>query len=138
MTLLEVQQLFRHMRKRHQQTKRITANGIFDQHMPNIDLPPVFPNRPLNLNEDGSTITYQKSHSGPYAAYWEQADAEKITRLFTSGTLLPIFFRDIPASRSATYVNPICSEKLHAEATKSTTRTTLWPSPQTWSRSKYS
>ncbi len=32
-------------------------------------------------------------------------------RLFTSGTLLPIYFNDVPPNRRATYVNPVCSEK---------------------------
>ena len=80
--------------------------------MPKINLPPVFLNPPLNLNEDGSKINFKKSHSGPYAQYWEQADAEEITRLFFSGTLLPILFHDIPKDKCATYVNPVCSEKL--------------------------
>jgi hypothetical protein len=80
--------------------------------MPKPDLPPVYPNRPLNLNEDGSTITYTKSHTGPYAEYRQQADAEEIERLFTSGTLRPICFKDIPSHKKATYVNPVCVEKL--------------------------
>jgi hypothetical protein len=33
-------------------------------------------------------------------------------RLFKSGTLRPIFYRDIPADKGATYVNPVCNEKL--------------------------
>jgi hypothetical protein len=64
------------------------------------------------LNEDGSTITYTKSHNGPYAEYWQQADAEEIERLFTSGTLRPIYFEGIPSDKKATYVNPVCVEKL--------------------------
>jgi hypothetical protein len=64
--------------------------------MPNDHLPPVFPTRPLNLNEDGSTINYKKSHSGPHAEYWAKADAEEIERLFVTGTIAPIYFRDIP------------------------------------------
>jgi hypothetical protein len=78
------------------------------QPMPKENLPPVFPTRPLNLNEDGSTINYKKSHSGPHAEYWERADAEEIERLFVTGT---IYFRDIPSNRVITYVNPVCVEK---------------------------
>jgi hypothetical protein len=80
--------------------------------MPKPQLPPVYPNRPLNLNEDGTTISYKKSHTGPYAQYWLQADAEEMERLFVSGTLRPIRFSDIPPDKTATYVNPVCSEKL--------------------------
>jgi hypothetical protein len=80
--------------------------------MPKPDLPPVYPNRSLNLNEDGTTITYTKSHIGLYAQYWQQADAEDIERLFTTGTLRPIRLENIPTGKNATYVNPVCSEKL--------------------------
>jgi hypothetical protein len=80
--------------------------------MPKPTLLPVFPTRPLNLNEDGSSINYRKSHSGPNAVQWEQADADEIERLFTSGTLRPILFENIPLGKRATYVNPVCSEKL--------------------------
>jgi hypothetical protein len=80
--------------------------------MPKPDLPPVYPNRSLNLNEDGTNITYTKSHTEPYAQHWHQADAEEIERLFTSGTLRPIQFENIPPGKHATYVSPVCSEKL--------------------------
>ena len=50
---------------------------IYDEAMPNPCLHPVFPSGPLNLNPDGSTITYKKSHVGPNVTNWEQADAEK-------------------------------------------------------------
>ncbi len=60
------------------------------QPMPKENLPPVFPTRLLNLNEDGSTINYKKSHSGPHAEYWERADAEEIERLFITGTIAPV------------------------------------------------
>ncbi len=94
--------------------------------MPKPDLPPVFLKRPLNFNEDGSSITYRKSHEGPHSMYWEQADAEEIERLFTSGTLRPLLFKDIPAGKRATYVNPVCSEKLRdTGAVKFRTRATI-------------
>jgi hypothetical protein len=50
--------------------------------MPKIDLPTVFPTGPLNLNTDGSEITYKKSHTGPNATHWKNADAEEMERLF--------------------------------------------------------
>ncbi len=94
--------------------------------MPKTQLPPVYPNRPLNLNEDGTTISYKKSHAGPYAQYWQQAGAEEMERLFVSGTLRPIFFSGIPPDKSATYVNPVCSEKLRdAGDIKFRTRATI-------------
>jgi hypothetical protein len=36
--------------------------------------PPVFPSGPLNLNPDGTDINYKKSHAGPHATYWANAD----------------------------------------------------------------
>jgi hypothetical protein len=59
-------------------------------------LPPVFPTRPLNLNSDGTPINYRKSHSGPHAEYWAQADGEEIERLFVTGIIKPESFGDIP------------------------------------------
>ncbi len=66
----------------------------------------------MNLNQDGTTITYKKSHKGPYAAQWAQADADEMERLFKSGTLRPIMHCDIPSDKDATYLNPVCSEKV--------------------------
>jgi hypothetical protein len=103
-----------------------SAHTVFDRPMPKPKLPPVYPNRPLNLNEDGTTINYKKSHSGPHALYWAQADAEEIERLFTSGTLRPLHYRDMPPDKTATYVNPVCSEKLRDEGDiKFRTRATI-------------
>jgi hypothetical protein len=107
----EVRALFTKVSRRHI-TKKLSAHNVFDKPMPKPDLPPVFPNRPLNLNEDGTTINYRKSHAGPHAEYWAQADSEEIERLFTSGTLRPIHPHEIPPDKTITYVNPVCSEKL--------------------------
>jgi hypothetical protein len=85
---------------------------IYQRSMPKPDLPDIFPNGPLNLNTDGTTITYKKSHQGPYAAQWAQADADEMERLFKSGTLRPIMYCNIPPDKEATYVNPVCSEKV--------------------------
>jgi hypothetical protein len=94
--------------------------------MPKPCLPPVYPSGPLNLNPDGSAITYKKSQVGPNATNWEQADAEEMERLFTSGTLRPIMPDDIPENKKATYVNPVCSEKSKDDgALKFRTRATI-------------
>ena len=57
------------------------------EHMPGSQLPPVFPTGPLNLNMDGTEINYRKSHAGPNAEHWKQADGEEIERLLTTGTI---------------------------------------------------
>ncbi len=81
-------------------------------------LPPVFPTGPLNLNVDGTAINYRKSHSGPNAPYWHEADKEEMERLFTTGTIKPCLFKDIPTDRIVTYVNPICVEKLNDDGSR--------------------
>jgi hypothetical protein len=63
------------------------SSDIRTQPMPQTELPPVFPTRPLNLNPDGTPINYRKSHSGPHAAYWAKAHREEIERLFVTGTI---------------------------------------------------
>jgi hypothetical protein len=88
-----------------------TAQPVNPMPRPAHELPLVFPTRPLNLNLDGSTINYKKSHSGPHAEYWDRADGEEIERLFVTGTIKPILFHDIPPDRVVTYVNPVCVEK---------------------------
>jgi hypothetical protein len=50
---------------------------MYDQPMHKPDLPPIFPNRPLNLNEDGTNIKFRKFHMGIYSEHWLQADAMK-------------------------------------------------------------
>jgi hypothetical protein len=64
--------------------------------MPKSTLPPLQPHGPLNLNDDGTPINYRKSHWGRNAHHWLQADAEEMERLFTSGTIQPIHYSDIP------------------------------------------
>ncbi len=107
-----------------------TPNDETPQHlrlaMPKCNLLPVFPSGPLNLNPDGTEIKYRKSHAGPHAAYWDRADGEEIERLFTTGTIRPILFKDIPADRIVTYVNPICVEKKNDDGSlKFRTRLTI-------------
>jgi hypothetical protein len=94
--------------------------------MPKAKMTPVFPSGPLNLNKDGTEINYRKSHAGPHADYWANADGEEIERLFTTGTMKPILFHDIPADRIITYVNPVCVEKQNDDGSmKFRTRLTI-------------
>jgi hypothetical protein len=58
--------------------------------------------------------------------YWESADGEEIERLFTTGTIGPLMFQDIPSDRVITYVNPICVEKRNDDGSlKFRTRLTI-------------
>jgi hypothetical protein len=101
-------------------------SDAFTQAMPKPYMPPIYPTGPLNLNPDGTAISYRKAHLGPNAAQWAQADAEEFERLFKSGTLRPIFRRDMPDDKEATYINPVCSEKLKDDgALKLRTRATI-------------
>jgi hypothetical protein len=84
----------------------------FTRDMPKPNMLPIYPTGPLNLNPDGTAISYRKSHLGPNATQWAQADAEEFERLFKSGTLRPIWHRDTPTDKEATYINPVCTEKL--------------------------
>jgi hypothetical protein len=68
----------------------------------------------LNLNMDGSPITWASTHSGEDAAEWRLADDIEFRKLWTSGTIRPIHKRDIPADRRSdiTYYNPVVKEKI--------------------------
>ena len=48
----------------------INTDDFYSRSMPPSSLPPIYPNGPLNLNPDGTNITYKKSHIGPHAAHW--------------------------------------------------------------------
>ncbi len=101
-------------------------SDMFTRDMPKPNMPPIYPTGPLNLNPDGTAISYRKSHLGPNATQWAQADAEEFERLFKSGTLRPIFHCNIPVDKDATYINPVCSEKLQDDgALKLRTRATI-------------
>jgi hypothetical protein len=52
------QRLFTTVARKKRTTKQLSTHNVFDKPMPKPDLPPVFPNRPFNLNEDGTTINY--------------------------------------------------------------------------------
>jgi hypothetical protein len=101
-------------------------SDTYTRDMPKPNMPPIYPTGPLNLNPDGTAISYRKSHLGPNASHWAQADAEEFERLFKSGTLRPIFHCNIPVDKDATYINPVCSEKLKDDgALKLRTRATI-------------
>jgi hypothetical protein len=106
--------------------KASAQHGDLTQALPKSCLDPVFPTGPLNLNPDGTAINYRKSHAGPHAAYWANADGEEIERLFVTGTIKPLLFRDIPKDKIITYANPVCVEKTHDDGTlKFRTRFTI-------------
>jgi hypothetical protein len=99
---------------------------ILARAMPESNLPPVFPIGPLNLNPDGTDINYRKSHDGPNATYWRQADGEEISRLLTTGTIRPLRHCDLPQGIIVTYVNPVCVEKRNDDGSmKFRTRLTI-------------
>jgi hypothetical protein len=107
-------------------TSQSMPTNRLHQAMPAVILPPVLPNGPLNLNPDKTDINYPKSHNGPNAAHWSNADGEEIQRLFITGTIRPRFFHDIPQDKVITYVNPVCVEKLNDDGTiKFRTRLTI-------------
>ncbi len=90
-------------------------DDLFTKDMPKPHIPPIYPTGPLNLNPDGTQISYRKSHQG-----------QEFERLFKSGTLRPILYYDIPADKDATYVNPVCSEKVRDDGSlKLRTRATI-------------
>jgi hypothetical protein len=101
--------------------------------MPKSTLLPVFRAWPLNLNADGTKISYKnRMPDNSYKIYWEQADAVEIIRLLISSTIRPLHFRDIPLDQVVTYVNPVCMEKLNDGSslkfcTASSARTTNLP-----------
>ncbi len=56
MSPAEVQQFFVKIAKQRRPPHRVSAHNVYTKAMPKPDLPPVYPDRPLNLNEDGTTI----------------------------------------------------------------------------------
>jgi hypothetical protein len=89
--------------KAHSSLHAMTAtrdDKFYERNMPPSKLKSIFPNGPLNLNPDGTNITYKKAHLGPNAAHWMQADMEEMERLFKSGTLRSILHSDIPEGRN--------------------------------------
>lgn len=70
----------------------------------------------LNLNPDGSPLTYKGTLTGPNAAEWRRMDAAEISRLINSGTMTAIHISEVPLDRRSdiTYYNPQVKEKYDA------------------------
>ena len=89
----------------------------------NQKLPPVgnrhYAFATLNLNSDGSTLTYNSAKAGPHAALWEEAEHIELSKLLDTLTIIPLQRRDMPADRRshATYYNPQVKEKLLSDGT---------------------
>jgi hypothetical protein len=69
----------------------------------------------LNLNDDGSPITWASVSAGKFSAEWEVAADDEIRKLITTTqTMRPIHKSEIPADRrkDITYYNPVLKEKM--------------------------
>ena len=53
----------------------------------------------LNLDVNGKPLTYSSAKRGPDRLAWEKAEAEEITRLILSGTIVPISHSHVPQDR---------------------------------------
>ena len=82
--------------------------------------------QPLNVTPDGKPLTHRNAIKGPDGAAWITEDANEFRRLMSTSTIRPIFKRDKPAGKVATYYNPQVKEKLDGKGDKSRrTRGTL-------------
>jgi hypothetical protein len=69
----------------------------------------------LNLNEDGSPLTFQRAMKGEFQAEWDHANDQEICKLITTTeTMCLIHKRAIPSERRGdiTYYNPQVKEKI--------------------------
>ena len=73
----------------------------------------------LNLNPDGSPLTYRSALAGPNASHWRVAEGKEISKLIDTHTMRPIFASDQPVDRrkDTTYYNPQVKEKPGSENT---------------------
>jgi hypothetical protein len=78
----------------------------------------------LNLNPDGSPLTYRSTHKGPNSSEWRRMDGDEIARLIDSGTMSAIARSDCPQNRfpDITYYNPKPKEKYNAVTDQITRR----------------
>jgi hypothetical protein len=82
--------------------------------------------QPLNITPDGKPLTHRNAIKGPDGAAWITEDANEFRRLMSTSTIRPIFKRDKPSNKVATYYNPQVKEKLDNKGDKSRrTRGTL-------------
>jgi hypothetical protein len=75
----------------------------------------------LNLDIDGSPLTYSKAKAGPNHHLWLKAESEEFHRLINSSTIRAINKSEQPIERrkDTTYYNPQVKEKILADGTKS-------------------
>jgi len=68
----------------------------------------------LNLNQDGTPLTYRTAKSGPNRDHWQAAEDTEVSRLLDSQTMYPRHLHDQPLDRrkDTTYYNPQTKEKL--------------------------
>ncbi len=71
----------------------------------------------LNLDTHGKPLTYASAKSGPDKILWTIAEAEEITRLIISGTIVPVLFSNIPRDRlrDVVYYNPVVKQKYNTD-----------------------
>ena len=70
-------------------------------------------NAALNLNPDGSPLTYRSALNGPNSAHWRQEEGKEICKLIDTETMHPVLPSDQPPDRrkDTTYYNPQVREK---------------------------
>lgn len=81
-------------------------------------------NARLNLNIDGTPLSYRGTFKLPNASDWRVLDGAEIARLITSGTITPIHHSQIPPDRrkDTTYYNPKPKEKYNPDTDVTTGR----------------
>ena len=75
---------------------------------------------PLNVNPDGSPLTYRTATHGPESEDWQTAEAAEIDRLLDTTTMHAIHLHQQPSDRGGdtTYYNPKPKEKYDDEMNK--------------------
>ena len=73
----------------------------------------------LNLNADGSPLTYKTARAGPDREHWYAAEDAEISRLIDTGTMTAIMRNSQPTNRrkDTTYYNPKPKEKFDLDNT---------------------
>ena len=83
-------------------------------------------NAALNLNSDGSPLTYRSAINGPNGAHWRREEGVEIGKLIDTNTMHAVHVFAQPADRrkDTTYYNPQVKEKpgIHSDTGEDTTR----------------
>ena len=83
-------------------------------------------NAALNLNSDGSPLTYRSAIYGPNGAHWRREEDVEIGKLIDTNTMHAVHVFAQPADRrkDTTYYNPQVKEKPanHSDTGEDTTR----------------